>query len=353
MVCVRNVLAVLAALVSIVLVMPLLILTVPFWIVSSVTRAVAHLMQRKQSPWDTIIEYAPTVGWRVKPNLNLRYITVDDDSCHVITDSQRCVGGTSFSECEIVVFGDSFAFGYGVDTRDSYFNLNRNLRIKAIGAPGYNMVQELLLMREFSCQLAGKFVVWFICLENDLYDNLRPYSHNLHYRAPFVRKVNGGTEWEIVTGHVNPGKWSYPTIKAAYGPMFAKVCTPSALSEYVYSSCSFLLREGQDTCAQVGAQLAVMTIPKKHQLSECGVKKMASELEDTTGFDPDMPDKMFSEMCHEMELPFVAAKRHLNVEDYKEYDWHWTKQGHRRAAQLVADIYDGRKSGKRTCLVIS
>jgi hypothetical protein len=153
---------------------------------------------------------------------------------HTGTDAQGWQGNSP-SQSEVVVFGDSFASGYGVNFAASFVELNPSVRIKAIGAPGYSMVQELLLMRQFVSQLKDKLVVWFICLDNDLYDNLRPSKANAS-RVPFVRSLKGGDDWEIVTRHINPAKWYCSSVDPqSYYPMLATFCTTSFLSQRLFS----------------------------------------------------------------------------------------------------------------------
>lgn len=341
----RNLAAITASIFFLLLLLLLLCLAAPLWVISSLTRAVTRLIQPKYIHWRDLIDFYPTVGWKPKPNLNTHYVALGGDICHILTDSHGWPGKNSLCESDIVVFGDSFAFGYGVNTSDSYMEINSHLKIKPIASPGYNMIQELILMRQLSPQLADKLVVWFICLENDLYDNLMPNSPHFFYRTPLVRRLNGGVEWEIVTNHVNATKWPYPPLNRPYGPMFSKLCTPSPLSQHVYSACNFLIREGRDICNQVGAHLTIMTIPKKLQLSEDGVKSIASHLSSRDGFDADYPDQKFSELCLKLGVPFIAAKKHLHMSDYKEYDWHWTKEGHRTIAKLIAVLYGAHYSG--------
>ncbi len=98
--------------------------------------------------------------------------------------------------------------------------------------------------------------------------------------------------------------------------------------------------------------MVVMTIPKKHQLSQPGLKTIVKELKDEAAFDADLPDKTFSEMCRKLNVPFLAGKGFLDMYDYKKYDWHWSKKGHRRVAQLLAHLYDTHKSGKLDSVVV-
>jgi hypothetical protein len=300
-------------------------------------------------PWSDIVEYKPTIGWMPRPNLNTHYVSRDEDICKLQTDSQGWTGTRTIGESDVVVFGDSYAFGYGVDSKNSFSEQCRNPRIKAIGAPGYNMVQELLLIRQFSCALEGKLVVWFICFDNDLYDNLTPNKPNF-YKTPFVRSLNGTGEWEIVTRHVAAAKRYLSLDGSPYDAMLAKFCTRGFFSERAYSACSFLIREAKDTCTKAGAGLAVITIPNKNQLTEPGLEYLISLLPRGMAPDPDYPDKRIAKICRQLGVPFAAGKSYLEISDYKERDTHWNEKGHRRIAELLGTLYRehlSRHSGLR------
>ena len=98
------------------------------------------------------------------------------------------------------MFGDSHAFGHGIDEKHFFANLNRRLRIKSFGVSGYSMVQPLLWMRELAHHLENKLVLWLVFLGNDLADNLEPAQY--HYRMPFVRETNDRSKWEIGKKHI-------------------------------------------------------------------------------------------------------------------------------------------------------
>jgi hypothetical protein len=78
------------------------------------------LLQPKFVPWDQVIEFETTIGWKPKRNLNIHYLARGDDICHIRTDSQGWPGKTTLAESAMVVFGDSFAFGYEVHIDASY-----------------------------------------------------------------------------------------------------------------------------------------------------------------------------------------------------------------------------------------
>src|SRR5690606_22804464 len=131
-------------------------------------------------------------------------------------------GSRTLDECGIVVFGDSFAFGYGADDRAVYSELDRELDVKPIGVNGYNMVQSFLWMERYAGHLEGKLVVWLIYHGNDLYENLCP---NLdHYRMPFARETGGSDGWEIASEHVSVEPWPYPS-KREYLAKLAEICS--------------------------------------------------------------------------------------------------------------------------------
>jgi hypothetical protein len=343
---IRNLLAIIASIFGLLLSAPMIIVGIPLWIVSSLTRIVTYLIQPKCSPWRDLIEFEPIIGWKPMANLDTHYIAIGNDICHILTDSQGWLGKNSLSESDIVVIGDSYAFGYGVNIYDSYINVDPGLKIKAIGSPGYNMVQELIIMQQLSSQLAKKLVVWFICLENDLHDNLIPDKPNF-YRTPFVQSINGDVEWEIVTSHVKSIKWPYSSLERPYDPLFAKLCMPGPLSQHVYSACHFLIKEGHDICKKAGSSMAVITIPSKKQLDPLGKKYLASCVGGNVNeINPNYPDQMFDDICSKLGVPFYAGKNFLNLNDYKIHDCHWTKQGNRRVAKFLVGLYGDYMSGK-------
>jgi hypothetical protein len=249
----------------------------------------------------------------------------------------------------MVVFGDSFAFGYGIDNADCFAEISPQLRIKAIGAPAYNMVQELLLMRQFALQLRGKLVVWFICIENDLIDNLSP--HSFGYRSPFIRQSNKSSGWEIVTSHLDRAKW-YHTSKdrpyqGSYIEVLAKLCSSNPLSERAYSACEFLIREGKQLCDEAGADFLVMTIPNVNQLTARGKGVLVARGGDPKTLDPEYPDNRISGICRALKIPFLAAGTFLDAGHYKLLDPHWNRRGHWRVAKALRDAYQGRLTKHR------
>ncbi|HWO43255.1 MAG TPA: hypothetical protein VNO43_15740 [Candidatus Eisenbacteria bacterium] len=341
---IRLILALVAMPVALVLALPVAILYIPFALVRWLTEAIAHRIEPKAMPWTEIVEFKPTIGWMPRPNLDAHYLSRDDDLCHLRTDGHGWAGTRTIAESDVIVFGDSYAFGYGVDAKDSFFERRPTPKIKTIGAPGYNMVQELMLMREYAGALRGKLVVWFICLENDLYDNLIPNKPN-YYTTPFVRSVNGTGEWEIVTEHVSAKRLLLSPEASPYYPMLAKFCQPGFFSDRAYAACNYLIREGSALCRRAGSRLVVLTIPNKYQLTQRGLELLASYANGGPTIDPDLPDRSIEAICRRWDVPFIAGKKYLTFSDYKPDDTHWNKQGNTRIAELLARLYVEHRPG--------
>lgn len=336
---VRNVSAFLWSMGGMVLLAPFILIGGAVWSLAALTRWIAFLMEPEAASWKEIIQYEPEIGWKHKANLDLWYSAVGDDVCHTVTDERGWVGRTSLEESQMVVFGDSFAFGYGVDIERAFFSMTPNIQVKSIGANGYSMVHGVLLMNRLAEHLREKVVVWLICVENDIYDNLRPCLASQQYRTPFLRKNSRTGIWEIVIEHVNDQPWPSPPLRAPYSDFFAKLFQPSALGNYAYSACEYLLEEGRNICRTVDASLVVMTIPKKNQLTPNGTRQIASPLKDKQGFDPDYLDHQFRGICDRLGIGFIPLKEYLGIGDYKKFDWHWNERGHQKVAQVMSDVY--------------
>jgi hypothetical protein len=313
-------------------------MTAVFLVVSACTRAIGRLLEPASVTVDQLMAFDPVFGWKPRPYL--RTFHMMGDLFRLTTDAQGWRGRSALAESDIVVFGDSFAAGYGVDSRYLFADLNPFLRIKPIAIGGYCMVQELLWMEQLAPTLRGKLVVWFVYYGNDLRDNLSPEMRG--YRKPFVRERADG--WEIVSSHITPDKWPIiPRSRKGHIHMttLAELCADTFFAKRAYQASDFLLRNGRDICAAAGAELMVLSIPDKHQLSADGHVFLKSLLSPASNFDPELPDRRFTEMCQRLGIPFVPGQQFLGVDCYKSNDSHWNELGHRKVAIRLAELYVG------------
>ena len=196
----RLIVALIAAAIGLILAAPIFLILFPFWLISSLTRLFTRVLEPGFLTIEQLIEFDPTFGWKPRPGLNTHHLMVD--LFQLKTDKNGWRGRYTLDESEIVVFGDSFAAGYGVSDNHLFANLSPRPKIKPIGIGGYSMVQAFLWMERLAPSLRGKMIVWFIYYGNDLSDNLVPDLRG--YRRPFVREDKTRGDWEIVTHHVNP-----------------------------------------------------------------------------------------------------------------------------------------------------
>jgi hypothetical protein len=305
----------------------------------SLTRFFVRIFEPRFLRWDELIEFEPHVGW--KSRANVRAYQLAEDVYSLKTDADGWQGRCSVADSQIVVFGDSFASGYGIDDEHLFCNLTGAVKVKAVGSAGYNMVQELLWMRRLAPQLRGKLIVWFIYFGNDLYENLTPDMCG--YRMPFVRTLNGTGAWEIVSSHISPKKWFYALgsndDSRKYYAKLAELCSRSFLSEKAYPACEYLLREGRNLCLESGAELVVMTIPDVTQMTDLGRTILLRQGGDPMSFDSDLPDRQIGEICDRLGTRLVRLKDHLKSGDYKASDCHWKASGHRKVADLLVQLH--------------
>ena len=337
----------LSSLLGLALSIPVVIIAVAFWGIAYIVRHSSRLFVSRFESWEGIIEFDPYVGWKPKPNLDA-YCSFIAGTFRISTDSEGWRGEDDLTRCQIMVLGDSVAFGFGVNDKDAFFSLvDSGLRVKAIGAPGYNMVQELLWLDQLSPHLRGKLVVWFICLGNDLYDNLIPNLYQ--YRMPFIRQTREAGSWEVVTNHIKLAKWPFnPEHNSRIKEKWEATFTDGFFGQRAYSACEFLIQRGQEICSQAGAQLIVMTVPLMSQLDQKEWERAFLRYRDPKQFDPNLPDRKIGEICAKSNVAFLAGKDYLESRDHIPQDGHWNERGHRRIAKLLESLYRDHVSERRS-----
>jgi hypothetical protein len=338
---IRVVVATVVAILAWVALLPVLVLSGMLLLFASCVHAIARLMEPTFVSWKALMTFDQGLGWRPRPGLDAHYLATGDDVFRLVTDREGWAGTRSMEESAVVVIGDSFASGYGIDTGSSFADLNPKVAIKGVGAPGYSMVQSVLLMEQLAERLTGKLVVWFVCLENDIEDNLVPAMGS--YRSPFVRPSRPGGGWEMVRAHVAPSPWLCPVSDKRLLP---HLCVPGPIADRAYAGCDYLIGLGAAACGRVGASLVLVTIPDPSQLTVEGRAKLAALAGGLDSWDGDLPDKQLAASCKRHGVPIIVGKDHLSAVDYKPLEGlHWNSHGHRRMADLLGRVYESFSSG--------
>jgi hypothetical protein len=334
----RAILACVASLAGLVLVAPLVLLGGPIWLTALLTRRIAALLEPRSVDISETYVFDSDLGWRPRPNLDLHCLARADDVFHLVTGPDRWAGQGTVEDADVVVLGDSHAFGYGVDAERSFMRIHAEPRIKTIGAPGYNTVQELLALRQQSARLGGKLVVWLVYAGNDLFDNLVPSMGG--YRAPFVRQTNDG--WEIVTSHLKPDRWSVSKGRHGNGrhmPVLASLHGPTFLSQRAYDACAWVLGEGAEVCRAAGARMVVVTIPIPAALEPRQFAAVRTAAPDPKLVDAGYPDRQIGLVCTKLGVRFVPLGEVLTRAHFKRYDDHLTEAGHRVLADVIRRVH--------------
>jgi len=332
---VRHLLAAVAAVASLVVVIPVGALLLFLWAVSAAARGLGNLTSPRTTPWEELVEFEPEVGWKPRAGLDCHAEDLAGDPFHVVTDASGWRGTTGLSDSDVVVFGDSFAFGYAMDDEDLFIRHAGTARVTAMGAPGYSMVQPVLWMERLGDRLADKLVVWMVYLGNDLYDSLRPSTDG--YRSPAVRLPLDGGDPVILTEHVREGKIDFPRDRGVEA--YIEICSDGLLSRRVFAAAEYLIERGREACDAAGADLVVVSIP---ELSAAPRELLARELargDAAERFDEELPDRTLAAICQRGSVGFVPLAEHMRPEHYLDVDWHWNRAGHRRVGRVIGDIH--------------
>ena len=335
----RLALAIFTAALGLVLLFPLVVLGVPFVLIAWLTRGIARAVEPPVVRWPQIFEFDTLLGWRAKNNLDCHVLEDRGDVFHVVTDRYGWAGNRTIDDSQMIVIGDSHAWGYGTDHKHTFGQLAGDVSIKAVGVPGYNLVQELLLMEQLAPQLKSKLVVWFVYVGNDLTDNLSPEAGQ--YRLPFVRQVGEHGSWEIVTRHLSPDKWrASDAVKfRRYYAVLPALHSDTFLAKRAYAACDYILARGAKVCTEAGAKLVVLSIPSPEAMRPDEMAKLSAARGFTRPVDLNLPDRKLRESCARHAISFVPLKDLLESRHFQDRDDHWTEEGHRRVADLLQNIY--------------
>lgn len=333
-----------AASMAFLLTLPLLLLAAPFLLMSRSVHWFGKITEPAGGDPSSLTRFDPALGWRPSPNLDTHYLVKGADVYPVVTDSDGWPGKLTLDESEIVIVGDSYAYGYCAHKGESFADQLPEIKVKALASPGYDMVQEVLLLQTYAPKLKGKLVLWWIYLENDLPENMRPECDG--YRKPFVTESRETGQWEIVTSHIRKEKWRH-TIRSNNMETFSHLCAPTPIAERHYAACAHLIAQGAAICREHEIPLVIMTIPNVNQLSARGQQRLLSYGVAKEAFDPRYPDRRIGEICAKQGIPFVPLLGRLRDSDYQQFErFHWNRSGHAKTAAVIRELWGTWKSGK-------
>ena len=160
-----------------------------------------------------------------------------------------------------------------------------------------------MLMESFADRLAGKLVVWFVCLENDLEDNLsaRHVAVSLAVRAADAQWFRVGD----CTGSRRAGSVAVFGIRPQAPLAFPVPRGP--LADRAYAAAGYLIGRAAACCRSVDAQLVLVTIPDPILLTTAGEERLAA-ITGKSDCDPSCRIAGSQQAAGKTELPSSPAK---------------------------------------------
>lgn len=327
---IRNLLTIVAAVAGLLTLLPVLLLALPVILFSTLVRAIADRLEPRSVGWEELIQYEPEIGWRPVANQDVVVGDLNGDGFRVSTGPDGWRGTTDLASADLVVFGDSFAFGFGIDDGDFLTEI-AGVEIKAIGAPGYNLVQAYLWMRRNAAHLKGKQVVVLAYPANDLDDNLIPSMER--YRMPFLRQTGDGS-WEIVTSHVKESPW--PSVSPRENDTrYVEICSDTRRTERALSALDYLLELFSHTTSEAGATCTLATVPCLANVSRRAIDRELAGSPLAQTFDEAALDLRIGRLCEKSGIGFLPLVQHLDSDDYLTRDVHWNARGNRKVADIL------------------
>lgn len=146
-----------------------------------------------------IYRYDADLGWVTVPNARAEFtgsrtVSVQNNSMG-LRDIEHDRGGSP----RILFIGDSFTWGFDVETKDRFTEILRRKLPQAdiynAGVPGYGTDQELLLLAKIWDAIKPDAVVLIFCSDNDREDNSSNMRYDGYYKPYAVQGPGGRLEF--------------------------------------------------------------------------------------------------------------------------------------------------------------
>ena len=256
----------------------------------------------------------------------------------------------------IVVLGDSFVFGQGVEANQSLSSRlearltesGQRVEVLNAGVRGYGTAHEAAWLRRYGAPLAPKVVVLGIFLGNDLQDNATPLHDGLRALTP-------PQTWHApVTRYLYAHSHLYRALRAAWYAVAAGARTErlawlsanfSDASDSPYDRATAkALDEIVQATREMKAELLAVLIPDALQVEPA----RQAEFDEISRANPALrldlahPNRVFARLLAERGIPTVdltpafQARAKEPAPLYLPVDRHWNAAGHQFAADFIA-----------------
>jgi lysophospholipase L1-like esterase len=284
---------------------------------------------------------------------------------------ERELGPKAPGTFRVLVLGDSFVFGQGVDAELAFPRLleselakyRPDIKTQVInaGVPGYGTDQEFALLQELGWSYSPDLVIVNMFAGNDVNDNLiggkerRSVRNGFLYdeyqarqKASKYRIVGPLTSWLAVYSRLyvfmrtplDVIQWSRGTrlpvpqehLEAIQIPLSQEFRDGLVLTESI-------LKQMTDQASQHGAHLMIVVVPSAVQVDDTLWNETISVYRlSAANYDRAQPGKLFVQFGQEVGLPvFDLMPDFVNVDSaYFKNDIHWNTKGHMIAARAIS-----------------
>jgi len=319
----------------------------------------------------------PTRGYALTPNFRAPLQSAEFKTSVAINSlglRERELGPKPPGAYRILVLGDSFVFGQGVDAESTFPHLLESeltLRVPEVawqvinaGVPGYGTDQQVAFLEELGWSLEPDLVIVALFAGNDVYDNSiggqvrrsvrNGYLYDEHRaqekaaRSAFVGPV---TSWlalhsrlyVFIRSQFDAVQWARGSrIPVPSEHLDALRLSPSANFMDGLARTETLLERMADQAAQHDARLLVVLLPAAIQVDDALWDRTLTLFHlSADEFDRAQLGKLFDQFTRRLGIPFLdllpaMLSTYTGPPLYFETDIHWTAEGHRAAAPVIA-----------------
>jgi lysophospholipase L1-like esterase len=262
----------------------------------------------------------------------------------------------------LLFLGDSFTIGLGIPRTERFTDLIKNdiqpsWAVMNMGMWGYSTGQELLVLEEEGLKYAPDVVVLCMFLDDFFCTNLFSVNDGMYIKPRFSLAANGELKLGNVPVPNNHGKSALVNLvltrfyklrnRLGTGAEFSRqgwisVYDTKYFAQNGYELTLRLVAEIYALAKTRGIDFLLVLIPDKDQINAqqitaqgagyCGIPPHR--------FDLHLPQKVVKPFCEKMGIPVLdllpAFKGYEGQEAlFFENDLHWTRAGHRLAAEQV------------------
>lgn len=296
------------------------------------------------------VRFDQELGYMTKPNLNFPFsnsVTLyqKEFATTVETNSLGCRDDeSSLADPAILLLGDSFGFGWGVEKNESCEQILEDscgVKVLNLSVPGYGTIQEFLLLRRWSREhrASGKTAL-FLFHRNDLQDNfgrgLSVYPTVVrHDDIPMFSQPSEADfhEWLDLcraTQLRGVSRISYVTYLLEYGAMklWSKLDHEAADEETAAASEHLSNRNEFQILSLIMASIKAFAESQELNIAFVYIPAEGDE-------------EVFSKAAmifSAAAVPLINLRGVLTKDDYYQYDGHWKPSGHYKAAMAIKKI---------------